>query len=89
MPRYYFDTNTNNCEVVEAFCEDYDQNTGKCLSCLNGYFYQDNTCVQVGYFDENCLRYTNAYCSRCRGGYFVNSYYCEEVDPNCMEFNYQ
>jgi hypothetical protein len=69
-------------------CAGYNKQTGDCTGCVSGYFFQDNICVYPALYDQNCVRYENSYCSRCRLGFYLSNYLCQAIDPNCTSFNY-
>lgn len=78
----------NECKVVSILCATYNKANGQCTSCIAGHFFQDNECVFPALYDEHCIYYESAYCSRCSPGFFVYNYGCKEVDIYCNNFDY-
>lgn len=70
-------------------CATYNRQTGQCLTCIDKHFFQDGECIYPGLYDENCLRYESAYCSRCRDGFYLANYMCNQVSQYCINFNRQ
>ena len=78
----------NACKAVSITCASYNGTTGQCTSCINGYFYQNNSCVFPALFDPNCNYYESAYCSSCSPGYYLSNYLCQPVSQACTNFDY-
>lgn len=82
----YLLSNTT-CIAANPLCATYNSN-GNCLSCITGYTFQQGSCIlpSLG-IDPNCAFYQNSYCSQCAGGYYLVSYWCTAIDPNCLQFD--
>lgn len=78
----------NECKQVSILCGSYNKASGECTSCVTGHFLQDGVCIFPALFDQNCLRYESAYCSKCRDSFYLWNFLCQPVDPNCSSFNY-
>ena len=85
IDRYFY--NGTACQYVQL-CKTFNKTNGNCLSCFEGNFLQDNTCVYPAYYDVNCNYYTNSYCTSCVSGYYPENYTCRAVDPFCRDFDY-
>lgn len=79
----------NECRQVPIECATYNRANGQCTSCIEKYFFQDGGCMYPGLWDDNCVRYESSYCSQCSNGYYLSSYTCKLIDPNCSSFNFQ
>lgn len=77
-----------DCKQVSILCASYNKDNGDCTSCISGHFLQEGTCIFPAIFDQNCVRYESAYCSRCRVGFYLSNFTCAPVDPNCSNFDY-
>lgn len=83
---YYVSGNT--CAAVSILCTQYNKQTGQCLSCIPGYFFQDNECIYPALPDPHCVRYSGAYCSICRNGFYLVNYMCKQIHAQCAAFDY-
>ena len=77
-----------DCAVVSILCDDYNRQTGECVTCIANHVLQDRQCIYPAIYDINCVHYSSAYCDTCRIGFYLSNYMCVEVDPNCLDFNY-
>lgn len=89
-PGYFINTSypSSSCQLVSQLCFVFNYQTLQCTQCQNGYFLQDGGCIypSMGY-DRYCERYSGSYCERCSTGYYLSSYICTQMDPNCVSFN--
>lgn len=79
----------SECRQVSILCATYNRANGECTSCVGGHFLQDGICVFPALFDQNCVRYESAYCSKCRLGFYLSNFLCNTIDPNCVKFSYE
>lgn len=91
--RFYID-NQGLCQPVNPQCRTFNSISGACQSCYAGFTLVENTCLlstavglsQVS--DVNCFRFENGRCQECAERFFFNANrVCEQVDPNCKDFN--
>jgi hypothetical protein len=67
--------------------------TGKCITCANGYaLYQQDiqiACIlKPNVTDPNCLASDlNSFCIRCKTGYYITNGICYLADTMCKTFN--
>lgn len=79
---------SGGCTAVDPLCGKYNQTTGGCVQCFSGYVLQDELCFQPSLgIDQNCLRYSNSYCTQCSPKYSLVNYWCTLVDPYCLQFD--
>lgn len=88
LPGYW--SNNGQCSAVSILCASYDSMNGQCTSCVDKHYLQNGECVYPAIWDDNCINYTNAYCSLCKPGLYLSipSYTCQYIDPSCTRFNY-
>lgn len=73
--RYYLSNDV--CTAVSLLCDAYNKLNGKCTSCTPGYFFQNDECIYPSLgVDPGCSFYTNSYCTKCKLGYYLDSFYC-------------
>lgn len=82
----------NICIVVDPSCFTFDQSTGNCLSCYQGFTLSFGTCEvsnATAVSDPNCRKFlTNDVCSQCSDRYYIGSSgLCTEVNPLCHEYD--
>ena len=76
------------CEAVSLLCQQYDQNTGECLSCVSSFYnLQNGACVVLASIVAGCERYEGPYCADCIEGYIFQAYTCVKIDPDCIQYN--
>lgn len=64
------------CSLINPLCKTYNQISGACLTCYNGYSLSGNTCiVDTNYqaVDPNCASYVSGICVKCVTRSFMNS----------------
>jgi hypothetical protein len=88
--RFYFGTN-GICVLVNPQCQNYDNYTGACTSCYQGYIVSNGNCIigQIG--DANCQNYNSITqtCSQCYNGYYINQTtgICTKMNTLCNQSN--
>ena len=75
--------------MANPLCKTYDQITGACLTCYNGYVVSGATCViDKNAESSNCAEYVDNVCVRCASRTFLNSRkQCEKVSEDCRTYN--
>lgn len=72
-------------------CQTYDNNTGNCLSCFNGYILQGPTCVlsspSINQGGNNCRNWTNGRCYECSRRFYMNNGQCLPVNDYCNDYD--
>jgi hypothetical protein len=83
-----FYISNGQCLQVTAYCQAYSMQTGVCLSCFQGYVFQNSVCIYPSLgVDPNCGFYTGSYCSTCKSGYVLVNYFCTASDPHCLSYD--
>ena len=86
--RFYKDS-TGICQPVNEACKTYDQNTGACTSCYDGFLLIEVICIpDPKPQDPNCNDFSNGVCHKCSRGFYLLNNACEMVSPLCKTFNY-
>jgi hypothetical protein len=86
--RFYFDNNTGLCTPVDPNCNDYDLNTGDCLSCHVGSALSGTKCVYLSTIDPYCQTFNGLICILCDGGYYLgNGGFCTPANPLCLNYS--
>ena len=80
------------CLQVYPECKDYDEKTGQCTSCFNGYFLLDGLCQIVATalsvpFCQNYNPLDPRQCLKCVSGYYLQSNTCLNVSPLCGDYD--
>ena len=74
----------NNCISVPLFCNQYDQSTGRCLQCQNGYTLNQNTgtCSRG---PDTCVSYDQQNrCIYCIARYYLVDGACRPYPDYCV-----
>lgn len=86
--RFYFDNNTGICTPVDPTCDEYDVNTGYCLSCYNGSALSGTKCVYLSTIDPYCKTFNGLICINCHNGYFIGPQgLCTPANPLCLNYS--
>jgi len=77
------------CYNKDVTCGEYDTQ-GNCKTCVTTYFLVNGACIfpALG-FDPLCNNYLNGYCTVCKSGSYLSNYACQQIDQNCVSFDYQ
>ena len=78
-----------NCVSVSPLCRTYDNSTGYCTSCYNGYVLNQITCsiAPPSSGAANCKNFTNGICVQCSQGYLMLGGVCQQINPLCQTVN--
>lgn len=75
-------------------CRTYNPSNGDCTGCYNGFRLLENTCLPESLFsdggvsDVNCRRFENNVCVECSERFYFNANRrCQQVDPDCKDYN--
>lgn len=76
------------CQQVSTLCASFNQNSGYCTSCYEGYTLNNatGTCSQIVRTDPNCQTYSSdGSCTKCYNSFILNpSRKCILMNPLCM-----
>jgi hypothetical protein len=88
--RFYFNQN-GICTAVDPQCKTYDDATGSCTSCYQGYHIVGVTCIlgEADSTDQNCQIYIQQTCTQCYMGFYLSpiSRICTTFNPLCNVSN--
>ena len=76
--------------MVNPLCKTYDQKSGNCLSCYQGYSISNGQCIFL-VVDSNCKIFSNQLhkCIECIHRYFYDEKKCSMVSGLCKGYNLQ
>ena len=77
------------CSPVNPLCNTYDMSNGQCITCVQGYAIQNNTCLSFTDINPQCLSFDNSgVCLNCSSGYYIGiSSICSPVNPLCNAYD--
>ena len=78
------------CGLVNSNCKTFNNITGQCTSCYQGYQVSNGLCVNgtAVALDPNCAAFNGNLCTNCsRNFYFGPNALCLAVDPLCNGYN--
>lgn len=81
--------NNGVCFQVSDYCQTWNNSTGNCTSCYQGYQLSQGACVQ-GSNDANCAKYdqNTKRCTQCSTRYYLNSNnICTSVSSQCRTWD--
>lgn len=80
----------NVCTLLTRKCQNYDQQTGSCTSCVNPLRLVDGDCVgSPTSSDPNCVTANpQGQCTACIPGYAITRGICTAVSFLCIDFDY-
>ena len=70
--RNWFDRANDRCVPVDVSCDQFDENTGTCITCAGGYIRRGEQCVPE---------------IRCNSRQFFNNGVCTDFPPGCSGFS--
>lgn len=76
------------CQPISTSCNTYSDFDGTCLTCFPGYSLNIlGQCLQ-GTVGAGCSTFdANGACTQCGTGYYLQSGICNQIDPQCANFN--
>ena len=73
---------------MNSLCKTYDDFTGACKSCYQGYHLEGDDCLPEGNEGDNlCKTKSGIFCIECYQGYFLIDGACKLPDPACKTRN--
>jgi hypothetical protein len=87
--RYYIGS-LGVCVEVNPLCHEYDQITGKCITCFPGFALVEGNCnvSTTAVSDPHCAEFLQGICTKCSLGYvFEADGLCGLVSANCKTFD--
>lgn len=85
----FWKTEDGTCKSVSPFCDDYSEDTGKCLSCYVGFKLSDGVCAEDEELASDlCADRIDGVCVQCSvGSFFDETGKCALADLLCKTIN--